>query len=317
MQTANQSRRDALITIMLSGWVGPLPAWANAQTAAVTDLTPRDVQNQLQALVKEARDAGLPGPVTRDAVRLDSSNVYLESLPRLVDIIDQAANASPALAGRSALLLSEVGAQELIRPAYVVGPKEKGVAPPFPSAKLQYLKLFEELRVRPEHIGRVKWHCDRLIKNQARYETITSSTGVPWYIVGVIHALEASFNFLGHLHNGDVPLDKVTRQVPANRPRPWEAPFTWERSAVDALRYEKFADLQDWSLPWALYRLEQYNGFGYRGRGINSPYLWSFSNHYKSGKYVKDGNWSATAVSQQCGVAVMLHELKRRGTISL
>ena len=40
-----------------------------------------------------------------------------------------------------------------------------------------------------------------------------------------------------------------------------------------------------------------------------SPYLWSFSNHYARGKYVADGHFSATAVSQQCGAALLLKRL--------
>ena len=64
-----------------------------------------------------------------------------------------------------------------------------------------------------------------------------------------------------------------------------------------------------------LYKLEAYNGWGYRDHhpDVNSPYLWSFSNHYKSGKYVADGTFSATAVSAQCGAAVLLKRLTQLG----
>jgi hypothetical protein len=34
------------------------------------------------------------------------------------------------------------------------------------------------------------------------------------------------------------------------------------------------------------------NGFGYRAHGINSPYLWSYSNQYHAGKFVSDGVYS-------------------------
>jgi peptidoglycan hydrolase-like protein with peptidoglycan-binding domain len=42
---------------------------------------------------------------------------------------------------------------------------------------------------------------------------------------------------------------------------------------------------------------------------VPSPYLWSFSNHYTRGKYVADGRFSPTAVSQQVGAAVLLKQL--------
>jgi cell wall-associated NlpC family hydrolase len=64
-----------------------------------------------------------------------------------------------------------------------------------------------------------------------------------------------------------------------------------------------------------LYKLEEYNGFGYRNLrpAIASPYLWSFSNHYARGKFVADGRFSPTAVSQQCGAAVLLKRLAQTG----
>jgi lysozyme family protein len=64
-----------------------------------------------------------------------------------------------------------------------------------------------------------------------------------------------------------------------------------------------------------LYLLEAYNGFGYRPRGVPTPYLWSFSNLYRSGKYVADGKFDRNAVSKQCGAAVMLRVLQERGQV--
>jgi hypothetical protein len=74
----------------------------------------------------------------------------------------------------------------------------------------------------------------------------------------------------------------------------------------------------DWEIPGILYKLEQYNGFGYRNfhPSVKSPYLWSFSNHYTSGKYVADGTWSPTAKSQQCGAAVLLRRLAEKQAIN-
>jgi lysozyme family protein len=80
---------------------------------------------------------------------------------------------------------------------------------------------------------------------------------------------------------------------------------------------KKFHEETDWSLAHLLYRFEAYNGFGYRGRGINTPYLWSFSNQYTKGKYVADGRYDANAVSKQCGAAVLVKELAERGIITL
>jgi len=56
-----------------------------------------------------------------------------------------------------------------------------------------------------------------------------------------------------------------------------------------------------------LYEFEKWNGFGYRlyHPKVLSPYLWGFSNHYTSGKYTADGKFDESAVSTQCGAAVL------------
>jgi hypothetical protein len=122
--------------------------------------------------------------------------------------------------------------------------------------------------------------------------------------------MEASQNFKAHLHNGD-PLTARTVQVPAGRPKKGKPPFSWEESAADALAMRGLGVKTDWSLSGMLYQLEGYNGWGYRLHHphVLTPYLWSFSNHYTSGKYVADGTWSDTAVSKQCGAAVLLRRL--------
>ena len=118
-----------------------------------------------------------------------------------------------------------------------------------------------------------------------RYETVGKALGTPWYVVGLIHTMEASGNFGAHLHNGD-PLSARTTHVPAGRPKTGTPPFTWEESATDALTMQGFPAWKDWSVPGTLYKLEGYNGWGYHDHhpDVNTPYLWSFSNHYTSGE---------------------------------
>jgi lysozyme family protein len=105
--------------------------------------------------------------------------------------------------------------------------------------------------------------------------------------------------------------------VPKGRPPVWNPPNDWLSSAVDALQFQKFTGLTDWSVARALYRWEAYNGWGYRRKGINTPYVWSFSNHYTKGKFVRDGVFDPNAVSKQCGTAVMLKALQNAGDVVL
>jgi lysozyme family protein len=64
-----------------------------------------------------------------------------------------------------------------------------------------------------------------------------------------------------------------------------------------------------WSAELLCYELEKYNGFGYRAHGINSPYLWSYSNEYHAGKFVSDGVYSPAAASGQAGAMPIFKSL--------
>lgn len=185
-----------------------------------------------------------------------------------------------------------------------------------PALGKEYEELFNTCNIKPEKLAAVEGVITRLLANQARYRSVGDARGIPWYFIAVVHNLEASLNFTRHLHNGD-PLTARTVQVPAGRPAKGNPPFTWEASAADALALRGLGPKTDWSLAGTLYQLEGYNGWGYRlyHQHVLSPYLWSFSNHYVSGKYVADGKWSDTAVSQQCGGAVVLRRMVEKGQI--
>jgi lysozyme family protein len=187
----------------------------------------------------------------------------------------------------------------------------------FASLKDEYARKYRKLAIRPQYAASANWHVQMMQKARARYERVGSATGVPWFFIAVTHGLEASFNFRAHLHNGDYPLSSRTRQVPSGRPSVWLPPSDWESSARDALRLLGFTGQKDWSLERTLYRLEAYNGLGYRRIGVPTPYLWSFSNQYERGKFVADGKFSHNARSQQCGAAVMLKLLEDAGEIKM
>ena len=162
----------------------------------------------------------------------------------------------------------------------------------------EYTLLYKSCLLRPARKTLVDRTARALAANRARYEKVAAAVAMPWYVVAVIHSMEAGGDFTRHLHNGD-PLTARTTHVPAGRPRTGKPPFTWEASAIDALTYQGFGNWKDWSVPGTLYKLEGYNGFGYRDHHPQtlSPYLWSFSNHYARGKYVADGRFSATAAA--------------------
>lgn len=174
--------------------------------------------------------------------------------------------------------------------------------------RASYRGLWDSMLIHPFAFERATVIAQTIINGKARYQVVEKATGVPWWFTGVIHSMEADCSFRCHLHNGD-PLSARTVHEPKGRPIDGSPPFPWEVSAEDALRCEGLSTWKDWSIPGALYRLEAYNGWGYRHHGVWTPYLWSGSNHYDAGKYIADGEWDADAVSDQIGAAALLRKL--------
>lgn len=145
----------------------------------------------------------------------------------------------------------------------------------------------------------------RLIEPNAKqhYLTVAAKTRVPWWFIAVVHEREASQHWNTQLGQGD-PLNEVSTHKPRGR-----GPFqTWEEGAEDALvNCSPYAARNtDWSIGGALTMLEEYNGLGYAGRGVPSPYIWSGTDQYKSGKYVRDGVYDPSVVDEQLGCAGLL-----------
>lgn len=157
---------------------------------------------------------------------------------------------------------------------------------------------------------------DRGLAGRAHYELVEKLTNVPWYVVLAWHNRESSFNFSTHLHNGDT-LSDFTHKVPAGRPQVGHGPpFTWEESAVDALRLKGLQTIDAWPIERILYESERYNGFGYFGR-LNSPYVWSWSNKYHGGKFLHDHGPIENVYDPQCGCAVLFKRMSDRKIITL
>jgi len=183
-----------------------------------------------------------------------------------------------------------------------------------------YTSLWDAMKITDEKA--VSDQADKAIKNKARYQSVATATGLPWAVIACIHYRESGYSFLTHLHNGD-PLTKRTTHDPKGRPlalpKSGKFPYTWEESAIDAIKMkvtDKINGLdgkEGWVLNEALYLFEIYNGLGYRKyHDMNSPYLWSYTQWYTKGKYAYDGVFSATLVDKQIGCAPLLAMIERK-----
>jgi lysozyme family protein len=275
---------------------------------------------ELATLESRAAAAGLAGQGRGRALASASEdpNSYSELLPQLLDLVERTSTGrslDESISDDAAELLSRIHQAEHGAPAEDL---ERKLPPSIESTRAQYKELFQKCSIKDKYKDKVAFQIDFLQRNKDKYSTVANllQSSIPWYFIGIIHSLEASFNFKSHLHNGDVPLSRKTVHVPAGRPLdPWNPPYPWEGSANDALRMKNFDKENKWGLTSLLYRFEAYNGFGYFFRNKPSPYLWSFSNNYEKGKYVADGSYDANYVSQQCGAATMLKALIEIGAI--
>jgi len=162
--------------------------------------------------------------------------------------------------------------------------------------------------------------CDPGAK--ARFEGVTDRlvdlkmSPVPWWFIAIV--AEREYGGPPHwdfqLGQGDA-LNKRSHNVPAGR-----GPFlshdgditpghdAWTRAAVDALvNCPPFAaKWTTWTIGGVLTLFEEYNGLGYAIRGVPSAYVWSGSDQYVSGKFVRDRVYNPKYVDTQEGCAPLL-----------
>jgi lysozyme family protein len=183
--------------------------------------------------------------------------------------------------------------------------------PTFQLAAPVYNRHWHNMIVETHLIQSLDKTVKRLFEGEDRYAYVSKITQVPIPVIAAIHEREASGSFTCWLHNGDqMERDGKPAQtvdVPAGRPP--NPACSWEDGAVDALKGDELTALGTWTIARICYALEAYNGWGYWERGVPSPYLWSWSNQYSAGKFVRDGVYSHTAVDHQIGAMVIVRRM--------
>jgi len=173
-------------------------------------------------------------------------------------------------------------------------------------------------------LGRFSWSVQKLqeiwANNRSRYENVAAQVDLPAELIAALHFRESSGNFNTYLHQGD-PLGRPA----VNHPRNIPVFHNWEDAAVHALSNRHKSNIQDdlditqdtEDMAALGSYAEYYNGLGYHNRGRVSPYVYSGTDHYKGGKYVRDGVFDSNAVDRQLGVLAMVQVLKGKGDAPL
>ena len=196
------------------------------------------------------------------------------------------------------------------------GARDAGVAADeTPRARLA--RLYAECVVRSDCVGEIdRLYVARIPENREDYREVGAELGIPWWFVGIIHALESSFDFGCHLHNGDPRSPDAPSRCPRGGPRRESRPSLGMRapSTRSAVRASRAAATGRSGRPSI-----DSDGTTASATAVadfhRSPYVWSFSGHYEKGKYVADGRFDPKAVSRQCGGATLVRRLEDRGLI--
>ncbi len=173
-------------------------------------------------------------------------------------------------------------------------------------------ELLATIEIDPTWQQQIDRVLERIDRDRPRYQKFVTDfkLSIPWWWIATIHQLEAEGDFSCHFANGD-PLTTRTVNVPSGLPVKGDPPFTWEQGAIAVLESKRYNSL-NWQDPIAILKhTEAWNGWGYMlyHPEINTPYLWSGTNHYRQGKYTSDGKWSAEAVSKQVGAVPLFLKL--------
>lgn len=177
-----------------------------------------------------------------------------------------------------------------------------------------YAKWWDRMKIKARRIGEFSEVADFALEHKGIYQEIEQATGVPWYMIAVIHRREKP-SFRAYLGNGQSLLQRTT--IKPKRRGPFKTSrVSWHKAffngAVDALRIERYTSIQDWRLEKMLYYLEKYNGIGYFWHGIPSPYIWGGTNIQVRGKYIRDRVFSRRHWDAQPGCAPMLYMIGKK-----
>lgn len=181
------------------------------------------------------------------------------------------------------------------------------------SLRDDYALRWRTMIVRPDRMAAADAIARRMAAREARYRAVTDPMGVPWYWLAAIHELEHSGRFTTSM----TVVDPIDVPLGETIPDATISDAQWDDTARSLLRSRGLTDWHDWSVAGSAYQWERFSGFGYRSHDIPTPYLWSFSNQYTTGKFIRAGVFSPTTTSQQAGALVLLRRLIDLGAVTL
>jgi lysozyme family protein len=182
----------------------------------------------------------------------------------------------------------------------------------YEALKSEYERLISIAHIRPEceHVLEVTGR--RLLHDKPVYAELSSYTGVPIAMLMALAEREMSGNLHCYLGNGQ-RLTKRTTIVPIGRGPFPDTKEGFIAGARDALAIDHLDQVvhsaEGWTMPRAAFESEDWNGWGYRSKGIPTPYAFGGTTAQRPGKYIRDHVYSATTMDPQLGTIAILEKL--------
>lgn len=172
-------------------------------------------------------------------------------------------------------------------------------------------KRWKAMKIKPSFWPAAQKFAKRALVHKAEYQaiadTIKNTTGkhIPWWFIPLVHEREC----IRGVDNWTCNLGQGSPFNQKSKIKPYNGPFhSFREAAIAALIHEAphAASNTNWSGGGTMTIGEAYNGIGYARKGLPSPYVWSGTNQYVKGKYVKDGVFNPNTVDTQLGIAISL-----------
>lgn len=164
-----------------------------------------------------------------------------------------------------------------------------------------YNEIFSKLTIAPEKTGQIDSFVGQITNNKGRYQKIEANTGIPWWLVGAIHA-SASSNKVDPVN---LSFDRNLDGSPLN------SSFEEDTSKLLMGQANSWRSLPNSNPANVLNKLDQFGG-----NIEQNPAVWSGTNVYNRGDFDEQGKWQPTDIAQGVGGAAIYKRMLDNGIIS-
>lgn len=182
----------------------------------------------------------------------------------------------------------------------------------FEALKANYVALAAHATIVPAREHELSVACERLIKDKEIYRRVENVTEVPAAALMALAEREMQGNLHCYFGNGQ-RLTMRTTIVPIGRGPFPDTPDGFVKGCLDAIHLDGLDQVVRkygrWTLPLFCYESESWNGWGYRARGIPSPYVFGATTVQRPGKFPRDHVFDPNMIDPQLGTLAIVEEL--------